>query len=299
MASCLVLAPGFSASSLAVLVPDGLRWSGCGDMPPPVECAELTVPLDHADPSSRTIRLPLRRLRASDPDERIGVLVTIAGGPGQRGTLWVRPGAHTDAISARFDIVSWDPRGTSGETLIDCVPEWDPYRGLDRTPDSAAERQVLDAAIARLAARCRDAHGELLAHVGTLESALDLERLRQALDEPQISLMGTSYGSRVALTYATLFPGRVRGVVLDGYSDPNATPGERELEQARVFERELERLLSACAADRDMPLPPRCIDRRRPRPPARTARCHAATGRRGQGPDAVGRPRGHRRGPRS
>jgi len=78
---------------------------------------------------------------------------------------------------------------------------------------------------------------------------LQIERLRQMLGEPQISILGTSYGSQVALLYATLFPDHVRAVVVDGYSDPNISPGEREIEQAAAYEHELDELLAECAAD--------------------------------------------------
>ena len=101
---------------------------------------------------------------------------------------------------------------------------------------------------------CADAHGGLLPHVGTAATVLDIEVLRRALGEPQISLLGSSYGSQVALRYATAFPQRTRAVVLDGYSDPNISPAERQLEQAAAFERQLDELLVECALRDDCPI---------------------------------------------
>jgi pimeloyl-ACP methyl ester carboxylesterase len=219
-----------------------------------VECAELEVSLVPSDPTSRSVSLPLRRVVAGDPEQRLGVLVTIAGGPGQRGTDWVYPGAHTPAIAERFDIVSFDPRGTAGETNITCIPEWDPYGALDRTPDDAAERQALDDLIRVLADTCRDAHAELLPHIGTFETVRDIDALREALGESEISLLGSSYGSEVALRYATAFPDHARAVVLDGYSDPNISPAEREVEQAAAFERQLDEILVECALTAACPI---------------------------------------------
>jgi pimeloyl-ACP methyl ester carboxylesterase len=223
-------------------------WLPCADVAA-VECASLEVPIDTSDPATPTIELAVRRVRASADEGRIGVLVTIAGGPGQRGTDWVFPGLHTAAIHERFDVVSWDPRGTAGASLIDCIPDWDPFTGLDRSPDDAAERGLLDARTVVLAERCRSAHGEILPFVGTVEAAHDLERLRRMLGEEHLSILGTSYGSKVALTYATLFPGHVRAIVLDGYSDPNLSPGELQVEQASAFEHELNAMLADCAND--------------------------------------------------
>lgn len=251
LVATLVLA--FTLAGAAAASASELRWQPCSDLPS-AECALLDVPLDRGAADSRSVSLPVRRLHAADPGQRQGVLVTIAGGPGQRGTDWVTPGTHSPAIAARFDIVSFDPRGTSGETAITCIPEWDPYGELDRTPDDAAERAALDDRIRQLAAACREAHADLLPHVGTADTVLDLEELRRALGEEQLSLLGWSYGSEVALRYASLFPERIGAVVLDGYSDPNLPPAERELEQAAAFERELDELLAECALRDDCPL---------------------------------------------
>lgn len=230
-----------------------VEWLPCADRPQ-VQCAELEVPLDRQRPGGRTVSLALRRLPAADPDQRLGVLITVAGGPGQRGTDWVYPGVHAAGIAARFDIVSFDPRGTSGETAITCIPEWDPYGDLDRTPDDEAEREALDERTRELAAGCREAHAELLPFIGTADTVRDIEALRVALDEDEVSLLGSSYGSEVAVRYASAFPEHTRAVVLDGYGDPGLAPPDQEVEQAAAFERELDELLVECALRDDCPI---------------------------------------------
>ncbi|CAN5471849.1 hypothetical protein BH24CHL9_BH24CHL9_11680 [soil metagenome] len=152
-----------------------------------IDCTWLEVPIDHAHPGAGVIRLAASRIGATDAGRRIGVLVTIAGGPGQRGTDGIRHGTQTPVVHGRFDIVSWDPRGTSHESIIDCIPQWGPFAGLDRTPDAPSEQRALDGRVAALAMRCRDAHGDLLPYIGMLETALDLERLRQMLGEDRIA----------------------------------------------------------------------------------------------------------------
>jgi pimeloyl-ACP methyl ester carboxylesterase len=231
----------------------GLDWQPCPDRPA-LQCADLVVPLDHADPDGRSVSLAVRRLPAANAEQRIGVLLTLAGGPGQRGTDLVDSAAHPPAIASRFDIVGFDPRGTSGETDITCIPRWDPFDDLDRTPDDARERRALDERIEELAMRCREAHADVLPYLGTSDTVLDIDVLREALGEEQLSLLGWSYGSAVALRYASAYPEHIRALVLDGYSDPNLAPPDRELEQAAAFEQQLDELLVECALRDDCPL---------------------------------------------
>jgi pimeloyl-ACP methyl ester carboxylesterase len=46
--------------------------------------------------------------------------------------------------------------------------------------------------------------------------------LRRAVGDPQLNYLGVSYGSYLGATYANLFPGKVRAMVLDGNVDPVA-----------------------------------------------------------------------------
>lgn len=247
--SVVVLLASQAAAVAGATLPIAPGWQACEDRTGRAECTTLQVPVDRDDPATSTIALAVRRLPARDHGARVGTLVVIAGGPGQRGTDLVAEQMHSRAIIDRFDIVGWDPRGTSGASTIDCMPAWDPFPGLDRTPDDDAERLVLDERISQAAARCQERHGDLLPFVGTLEAAGDLEQLRRSLGEDHISILASSYGTRIALTYATLYPQRVRALVLDGLTDPELSPAEVVVEQASAFEGLLDDLLDACAAD--------------------------------------------------
>src|SRR5437773_10808637 len=48
---------------------------------PGLQCATLQVPLDRANPSAGSVVLAVQRVPASGP--RVGVIVLLAGGPGQ------------------------------------------------------------------------------------------------------------------------------------------------------------------------------------------------------------------------
>jgi pimeloyl-ACP methyl ester carboxylesterase len=89
-------------------------------------------------------------------------------------------------------------------------------------PVGRAEERAWINAYAGFGPLCGERNGDLLAHVSTAESAKDLDLLRQAVGEPQLNYLGTSYGTFLGATYANLFPDRVRAMVLDGNADPVA-----------------------------------------------------------------------------
>lgn len=89
-------------------------------------------------------------------------------------------------------------------------------------PVGAQQRAAVAAAYQDLSRRCERRDPELLRHVSTTDTARDLEGLRQAVGDAQLTYLGISYGTILGATYANLFPGRVRAMVLDSDIDPQA-----------------------------------------------------------------------------
>lgn len=272
--------PPSSAPPTAGAVPPGLErfyaqelsWGPCGPYAaseddrvtfsdPRYDCARLEVPLDYAAPGGRTAQLGVLRLRASG--ERIGALVVNPGGPGVSGMRAVppffAPGAAGDGpLTQRFDVIGLDPRGVGASTpAIDCLTdaEWEVERAdLDVDP-SPAGVAATEEENRRYAQRCAERMGpEVLANVGTRDAARDLDVLRAALDEPKLTYLGYSYGSRLGSTYAEEFPLNVRALVLDGALDPSQTTAERIVAQAQGFQQAFDAFAADCAQRSTCPL---------------------------------------------
>ncbi|MEW2352406.1 alpha/beta hydrolase [Spirillospora sp. NPDC029432] len=206
-------------------------------------CAELTVPLDHARPGGRTIKLGLSRLPAADRAGRIGTLVLNSGGPGEPTlAMPLKTRAAMKDVAARYDIIGLDPRFVGRSTALDCG--W-PIGMWLRSPGRTRARFDHQAAVQRdLAERCARRHADVLPYVNTRDTARDVDLVRRALGERRISFLGYSYGAYLGAVYTQMFPGRTDRVVLDSAGDP----GKWGPRATRGTEDEAERALRGWAA---------------------------------------------------
>jgi pimeloyl-ACP methyl ester carboxylesterase len=146
------------------------------------------------------------------------------GGPGDSGvTLVQTSGADFDAWGGgRFDVVGWAPRGVDGSSPVECFTSTaarDRFWAGVSLPLTAAESQAFSRKTVELARRCGEVNGDLLDHISTGDTARDLDALREAVGDRLLTYVGLSYGSMIGQTYANLFPGRVRAMMLDGIID--------------------------------------------------------------------------------
>jgi pimeloyl-ACP methyl ester carboxylesterase len=201
-----------------------VMWTECGTTFKG-ECATIPVPVDYANPGAGTFDLAIGRLPALDPAHRIGVLVVHPGGPGSSGInryITGRGIPDDSPLRQRFDIVSVDPRGVGRSHAVICSKEI-----VDQTPAefpaSEAEYRALLEFNARLARDCRAHTGPLFDHVDTTSAVRDVDSIRAALGERQISFFAISYGTQVGQQYAELFPGHIRAMAIDSNMDHSIT----------------------------------------------------------------------------
>lgn len=96
-------------------------------------------------------------------------------------------------------------------------------------------------------ARCRAETGPLIDHVDTVSAARDVDAIRAALGERKITWFGVSYGSEFGQTYARLFPGHVRRMVIDGIVDHRRSVRRDAVDEARAIEHGFSDFADWCA----------------------------------------------------
>jgi pimeloyl-ACP methyl ester carboxylesterase len=224
-----------------------LAWSDCGDG---FQCATLTVPVDWSQPAGETMGIAMSRLPATQPDQRIGTIVVNYGGPGQGGVDYLRKtyGRLPEELRARFDVVTFDPRGTGASRPVDCVDDavLDQSVALPAFVDNEAALTAQQQWSATFAQGCGQRMGAYAGQVGTRNVARDIEAMRIALGEPKLSYLGYSYGSVLGEAYAQMYPSHVRTMVLDGPPDYSLSVRDYDYQQAKGFADALSAFLAWC-----------------------------------------------------
>ncbi|MFD8716496.1 alpha/beta hydrolase [Streptomyces sp. NPDC059629] len=250
-----------SAAPPASLTSQKLDWGRCkatSDSAAPGDewrCTTLKVPLDWAKPDGATIGLALIRAQASGGSgKRIGSLLFNFGGPGGSGVSTMPYYASTvSALRARYDLVSWDPRGVGASEGIRCRSDKDiqSAESIDATPDTPAEETAYFQDAADFGRGCEKAAGTLIAHVSTTDTARDMDLMRQVLGDTKMHYFGISYGTELGGVYAHLFPKKVGRLILDAVVDPTADSVGQEKNQAAGFQRALDDYLKSTGQDPD------------------------------------------------
>src|SRR5215210_6857429 len=204
------------------------------------ECGRTAVPIDYDEPAGDALPLFLVRASLGDQPDRIGSLVVNPGGPGGSGADAAIGLALSmpEEVLERFQLVGFDPRGVGLSTPVECIPA-DVKAEMFAAEPRPTSAEDIDAAFAladRVATGCEEEYGDALGIFNTVDTARDMDRLREALGDEKLTYLGYSYGTTLGSTYAELFPDKVRAMVLDGAVDPDADPVADAEGQAAGFE---------------------------------------------------------------
>ncbi|MEU4241781.1 alpha/beta hydrolase [Actinoplanes sp. NPDC026619] len=247
-----VAAPGAATAAARV------QWAACTEASlAGFECATREVPLDYDKPHGATTTIALSRRSADDPAHKIGTIFLNPGGPGGAGRGMVVAAAAGRLVApdvlARFDMVGFDPRGIGASDPLQCFPTDAEAEALFAqmrlVPLSRSEISSTIRANVKYTEGCVRNAGPLLTHMSTLNVAKDLDQLRQAVGDNKLNYIGYSYGTLIGATYANLYPGKVRAVIIDGNVDPDQRTNRRldnKFDRAGGFEIVLSGFLSEC-----------------------------------------------------
>ena len=239
----------------AVAAPPPVRFTPCPTQPT-LQCGTVPVPQDYRHPAAATLSIAVTRAPAPDGSATGGTLLVNPGGPGESGNqiLPVLLPLLPPSVRSVSDVVSFDPRGTGASAPLQCGTVPATVTAAEPVPARVGQPLPGTPVFAGMARECATRHPALTAAVDTVNTARDMDRIRQALGVASVSFYGLSYGTVLGAVYAELFPHRVRAMVLDGAVDMNATLAEQATEQAPAAERSLIHLLDGCAASPDCPL---------------------------------------------
>jgi pimeloyl-ACP methyl ester carboxylesterase len=224
-----------------------LAWHACGSF----RCSKLTVPISYADPGEGTLSLAVIELPAMADPAAAPDLVLNPGGPGESGVQFLQEAfsEFPSALRARFNLVSFDPRGIGGSDPVVCTTPAGLRRwlALDPAPVTPAAIASVTTAVKEFDAGCAaNVPRDVLASLSTAVTARDMDRLRAALGQRRLDYLGFSYGTYLGAMYAQAFPSKVGHMVLDGAVDPALSSSVLDLEQADAFELDLHDFFAWC-----------------------------------------------------
>lgn len=226
----IILMIYFISTSTAASVTE-IDWKKCGESGlenievEDAECGYLSVPLDYTNPTGTKIQIAVSRLKHKvSADEFQGIIVLNPGGPGGSGLSFVDMALEfPEKVRDAYDWIGFDPRGVgSTKPALYCMPDY--HKGP--TPDYIPRNKKLEnfwlMRSESYAKACIKNNSNLLSYLTTINVVKDIESIRLALRQDQINFYGISYGTYLGQVYATLFPNRVRRMILDSSADPRS-----------------------------------------------------------------------------
>src|SRR5262245_6345964 len=185
-----------------------------------VEIGRLSVPESRTRSGGASTTIGFYRLRSTNPTPA-SPIVFLMGGPGIAASFMAPIPPFWDlfdTLRATADVILLDQRGLELSTPhVDCPP-------VSEGPDSGflLSRAAFVRAYGKIVAQCAAHHrarGVDPAAFTDAAIADDVDDVRLALHAERVSLLGFSYGTRLAMTYARRHPSHVDRMALQGPTD--------------------------------------------------------------------------------
>jgi pimeloyl-ACP methyl ester carboxylesterase len=253
VASAATAQPHSTASPARSAAASSITWGTCTETDlaqAGATCGDLAVPLNYSHPSGPKIEIAVSKIaHTSSAKNYRGIILTNPGGPGGSGldlNTFLVAQLQADKLSAAaadYDWIGFDPRGVGSSTpALSCDPN---YFSADRESYDPTTASILSYWLSRSAkydkacATQSAAQSALLDNMTTIDSARDMNSIRQALVGPQgkMSYYGFSYGTYLGQVYATLYPHTLNQLILDSNVNPQDIWYKANLNQDVAFNR--------------------------------------------------------------
>ncbi|NKB71459.1 MAG: alpha/beta fold hydrolase [Candidatus Latescibacteria bacterium] len=188
------------------------------------DCGTLVVPENRAVADSRLIALPVKRIYGSQSETQSPIF-HLTGGPGGSNMNGVPDGVR--------DFVMVGYRGADGTVILQCPEVGQAFADAPGGLLSDESMANITAAYAGCGRRLQDEGVDLGGY--TVSAAVDdMEAARRALGYERIHLMSGSYGTRVAMIYAWMYPESIHRAVLIGVNPPGHCVWQPDRTQAQL-----------------------------------------------------------------
>lgn len=205
-----------------------LAWQDCTDTvteqlgargPARVECSQLRVEADRAQPVVGDLKLDLTRVGTGPAP-----LVVVGEAAGEPGTVRAArlAGQLPPTVLDSFTLIGLARRGTGPSAPLDCMEPGIRGRIIGIDPE-AGEPGQLDSLLditGTAIQTCVQDLGEVLTAINSTSTADDLEELRVALRAPVLNVVSHGMASRAVTDFMRRYPLSVGRIVLDGAVDP-------------------------------------------------------------------------------
>ena len=210
------------------------------------DCGTLVVQEKRSDPDSRLIALPVIRVRALS-DNPAEPIFWLGGGPGETNLHF----QYLKGLVDRHDIVQVGYRGVDGSVVLDCPEATKAWRGVggDLFSNESLTNigQAFSACHTELQGEGIDLDGYTLPEV--IE---DMEAARAALGYQRVNLISASYGTRVAMFYASIYPDKINRSLMYAVNPPGHFVWEPEvLDEMIAYDAKLCAQDPSCSARTD------------------------------------------------